>query len=324
MNTLLSLLILVPGIAPPATPRFAPLPARVASFGAAVAGDHLYVYGGHIGKTHQYSTEAVTGRFARIPLTGGKWEELPGGPSIQGLALVAHEGKLYRIGGMQPRNKPGDKADNHSLASCACYDPAARKWTALPDMPAGRSSHDAVVVGNRLFVVGGWCMQGSKGSTWHETALVLDLSKTSLRWQSIPQPFRRRALGAAVVAGKIHVVGGLGAGGSGKQVEILDPATNKWTRGLDIPSSGGRAMGFSPATCVLSGRLHFSGADGKIHRLDDSGWQHVGTQAVRRLVHRMVPGPDGALIIVGGASRDDDARQVEEVRPVLNRRTSGR
>src|SRR5262249_9389231 len=108
------------------------LPRAVSSFGAAVADGWLYVYGGHGAKTHQYSTEAVLGTFHRLKLSDPRaWEELPGGPAIQGLALVAHKGKLYRLGGMQPLNKPGEKADNHSLASCACFDPATKKWEKL-------------------------------------------------------------------------------------------------------------------------------------------------------------------------------------------------
>jgi uncharacterized GH25 family protein len=39
--------------------EYAPLPRAVSSFGAAVVDDWLYVYGGHCGKTHVYSTENV-------------------------------------------------------------------------------------------------------------------------------------------------------------------------------------------------------------------------------------------------------------------------
>src|SRR5688500_5501399 len=95
----------------PTEPRgYPPVPRAVSSFGAAVSDGWLYVYGGHCARTHQYSTEAVVGTFHRLKLSNPKaWEELPGGPPLQGLALVAHGGKIYRVGGMQPRNKPGEK-----------------------------------------------------------------------------------------------------------------------------------------------------------------------------------------------------------------------
>src|SRR5687767_10100869 len=91
----------VAAVAPPTPAKFAPLPHRIASFGACVCDGWLYVYGGHTGKTHTYSTDDVTGRFFRIRLGGGdRWEELPAGPACQGLALLEHRGQIYRIGGM--------------------------------------------------------------------------------------------------------------------------------------------------------------------------------------------------------------------------------
>jgi len=83
------------------TADFPPLPQAVSSFGAAVSDGWLYVYGGHRSKTHDYSTDAVLGTFYRVRLSApGKWEKLPDGEPLQGLAVVAHAGKIYRIGGM--------------------------------------------------------------------------------------------------------------------------------------------------------------------------------------------------------------------------------
>ena len=58
-------------MAPPAKSKFEPLPVKVSSFGAATTDGYLYVYGGHCGKTHTYSTVDVTGRFFRVKLAGG-------------------------------------------------------------------------------------------------------------------------------------------------------------------------------------------------------------------------------------------------------------
>ena len=74
--------------------------------------------------------------------------------------LASHGGKVYRVGGMQPRNAPGEPADNLSIADVARFDPKVGKWEALPPLPAGRSSHDVVVAGDKLVVVGGWQMKG--------------------------------------------------------------------------------------------------------------------------------------------------------------------
>src|SRR5688500_2695034 len=100
---------------PTKAPALPAMPKAVSSFGAVECDGYLYVYGGHAGKTHSYDTKSVLGTFHRLKLDGGtKWEELPGGPIAQGMNLAAHKGKVYRVGGMQPKNAPGEAADNHS------------------------------------------------------------------------------------------------------------------------------------------------------------------------------------------------------------------
>lgn len=296
--------------------QYPPLPRGVSSLGAAVADGWLYVYGGHCGKTHRYSTADVVGTFRRLNLKDGKtWEELPGGPPAQGLALVAHGGKLYRIGGMQPRNAPGTKADNHSLRSVARFDPATKKWEDLAELPAGRSSHDAVVLGDKLYVVGGWELKGAdQESRWHDAALVLDLKQASPRWEPVAQPFRRRALTATAHAGKVYVFGGLAAGAKAvPTVNVYDPAKSAWTTAPDIP--GGGRNGFTPASCSAGGRLYVSPANGTIYRLSAAGdaWEEVAKLQQPRLVHRLVPVSDNLLVAVGGASQGENATLVEAV-----------
>jgi len=297
--------------AEPATtkPAFPPLPKAVASLGAVECDGYLYIYGGHVGKTHTYSTEDVLGTFHRLKLDGGtKWEELPGGPIAQGLNLVAHGGKVYRVGGMQPKNKPGDPSDNFSLADCARFDPTTSKWENLAPLPAPRSSHDVVAVGNKLVVVGGWQMKGKEDKPmWHETVEILDLSSKSPKWESVPQPFQRRALTAAVVGSKVYVLGGLGA--DGKPIEILDVETKKWTSGPALPdvaaAGAARAMAFSPAAGTVGGRVVVNTAAGPIYRLttDGANWEKVGEVANPRVVARLIPMGPSAALIVGGASR---------------------
>lgn len=294
-----------------------PLPRGVASFGADVCDGWLYVYGGHCAKTHSYSTEAVVGTFHRLNLSNPSgWEKLPGGPGLQGLALVAHRGKLYRIGGMEPRNPPGEKADNHSVASCARFDPSTGQWVPLPDLPQPRSSHDAVVVGDRLYVFGGWWMKGrGQESTWHETALVLDLSDKNPRWREIPQPFQRRALAAARQGTKVYVFGGLTEDGeSVRTVNIFDTATETWSEGPSLP--GFDRNGFAPAAYADRGndRPHAALADGRIIRLNASGdgWEEIGRLKQARVAGRMVAA-SGRLLVLGGAVRGDNLDAVEHL-----------
>ncbi|QJX00842.1 Kelch repeat-containing protein [Frigoriglobus tundricola] len=286
------------------TPELPVLPKAVTSFGAVACDGYLYVYGGHAGKTHNYDTATVLGTFHRLKLDGGiKWEELPGGPSAQGLNLVAHGGKVYRVGGMQPRNKPGDPSDNHSLAECARFDPKTNKWEDLPALPAGRSSHDAVVAGNKLVVVGGWQMRG-KGEkpAWSETVLILDLAAKDLKWESVPQPYQRRALTATAVGSKVYVIGGLGA--EGKPTDVYDVDAKAWSTVPALPGDDKKSMAFSPSAATVGGRVVVNVAAGPVYRLNEAGdgWEKVGAAATPRVVARMIPLGPSTVALVGGTA----------------------
>lgn len=296
-----------------AASRFKPLPEATSSFGAVAAGGWMYVYGGHVARTHSYSTDAVSGKFYRTNLSDGTtWETLPGGPALQGMNLATHNGKVYRVGGMQPRNKPGDKADNYSVADAARFDPAAGQWEYLPPMPEGRSSHDVVVVGDKLYVVGGWVMNGKAGQTWPGTMLVLDLAAAKPQWETVKQPFERRALIAAAHGGKIYVLGGFDEGESAtRQVDVYDPASGAWTTGPEFP--GKDLNGFAPAACSLGGTLYISVGDGTFYRLNEpaKAWDKV-TTTTPRIVHRLIPN-GSEILVVGGASKGENLNLIETV-----------
>ena len=99
---------------------YAPLPEEIASFGGAVCDGWLYVYSGHTGTEHEHTRENLSQHFCRMQLDGGQqWEELPMQTPLQGLPLVAHGGKLYRVGGLNHRNAPDEDEDMHSTDSFA-------------------------------------------------------------------------------------------------------------------------------------------------------------------------------------------------------------
>jgi hypothetical protein len=293
-------------------PSLATLPQATASFGAVASGGWLYVYGGHVSPTHDYFIEAVSGRFDRLRLTGEPvWEQLPAGPAMQGMNLAAHESGIYRIGGMVPRNKRGEPADNHSVSDAARFDLVAKKWEALTPLPVPRSSHDVVVIGDQLYVVGGWNMTG-KGETWTDTLLVMDLSAQAPSWTSVPQPFKRRALMAAAFDGQLYVIGGINDKGVVERtVSIYDPKTKIWSDGPQLPE--GRVLGFAPAAGVHQGSLYVSIADGTLLRLNRTGsvWESVG-RSTPRVAHRLAS-RGNIILIVGGAANGKNSDLIEEV-----------
>jgi hypothetical protein len=293
--------------------RIATLPEATSSFGAVASDGWLYVYGGHIVPTHSYSTAAVSGQFHRLRLGDGHtWERLPDGPPLQGLNLAAHSGRIYRVGGMQPQNKPGEAQDVRSVADVARFDPANGRWESLPPLPMPRSSHDVVVVGNTLFVVGGWTLRGKAPTQWPDWMDVLDLAAPTLAWKKVSQPFKRRALIAAAHDGRVFVLGGFDDSSRVVRAStIYDVARGTWTSGPDLP--GGAMNGFGPAATALAGALYVSVDDGGLFRLNTGDeWVRVGG-ATPRIVHRLVP--DGRrVLIVGGAAGGKNSDLVEALR----------
>lgn len=307
MSVLSFILTLAVGVAAgDESTSYPPLPRGVSSFGAVACDGWLYVYGGHAGKTHNYDTTLVLGTFHRLKLCHGlEWETLPEGPILQGMNLARHRGRVIRVGGMQPRNAPGTPADNHSVVEVAAFDPKVGVWSALPPLPAARSSHDVVVVGDTLVVVGGWHMRGRGVSpVWHDTAVIFDLADPRATWKHIPQPFERRALTATVVGTKVYVLGGMNADNDVEpRTDVLDLATHTWTRGPDLP--GAARSAFSPAACTMDDRVVVSLGDGSLWQLsrDEKTWESVGKQKQPRMVHRLIAIDGRRVLAVGGASR---------------------
>jgi hypothetical protein len=282
-----------------------PLPEGVASFGAAVCDGWLYVYGGHIGTEHDHSRENLSRHFRRIRLDGqGDWEELPMEAPLQGLPLVSVGGKLYRIGGLDARDAPDEDDDLYSVANFHSFDPANNKWQALPPLPEPRSSHDAVAIGSKIYVVGGWTLDGPGDGQWLDTAWVYDTSQTPGQWKPLPSPpFRRRALAAAAWNGKLVALGGMDDDAIvSERVDAFDPASGKWTQLADFP--GGDMAGFGMAAWSLDSGLYASGAEGVLRRLADDGrsWINVGELQVPRFFHRLLPADRDSLYVVAGAS----------------------
>jgi N-acetylneuraminic acid mutarotase len=297
---------------------FPDLPSALSSFGAAVVGDDLYVYGGHSGEAHHYSTDTTLGAFRRLNLKHPtRWEERPGGPKLQGLALIAWNGKVFRVGGMQPRNSRAEKTDARSLATCAVFDPFSNMWSDIEPLPEPRSSHDAAVVGNNLYVFGGWKLNGLDGKpTWHSNGCRLDLSVPDARWEVVEQPFRRRALTMAGLGGRVYVIGGMNeAGRVERTVSVFDTESQKWSEGPALPVED--SHGFTPASAVLGERLYVAPADGKPYGLNDRGdaWVLVGQFREKRFSARLTAGPEGRLLLLGGASPTSLLASVESVTP---------
>lgn len=287
------------------------LPEGIASFGACVSGNWLYVYSGHIGRAHQHSIENLSRAFRRLNLLDMKtWEELPPGPPLQSVSLVAHGRFVYRVGGLSAKNHKGEDEDLHSVDDFFRFDTLKRTWEELPSLPEPRSSHDATVAGSQVFVVGGWNLQG-ESKEWLRSSYVVDLSADTLEWKELPAaPFESRAIAVASLDGNLYAVGGITSERDlSSEVHVLDPRTGEWRQGPQLPDNG-----FGAAAVVVSGSLYVSGMDGVVRKLaeDHKAWEAVSTLVFPRFFHRFVAW-DGGVLAVGGAAHGDHLRVIEPV-----------
>ena len=291
--------------------QYPDLPRGITSFGAAVIGDWLYVYGGHFGRPHHYSNTSQSDELSRLSLTkASTWEVIATGPRLQGLAMVAHGGKLYRVGGFTAHNEEDDDHDLRSVADFVRFHPETGKWEPLPSLPEPRSSHDAVVIGDKLYVAGGWRL-GGEDPEWHRTAWVTDLSRDKIVWESLSEPpFLRRAVSLGHRNGKLYVIGGMQQkGGPTTRVDAYDLASGQWSQAPSLidpkaEADRGKGMeGFGSSAFTVDGRLLVSTYNGNIQVLEEGNdaWRISAKLVDDRFFHRMLPF-NGRLLLVGGAS----------------------
>ncbi len=281
------------------------LPRAITSFGAACLEGSLYIYGGHHGQAHQYSRADQSDELLRLDWKkASKWHVAATGPRLQGLALVAHGGKLYRLGGFSARNKEDEEQDLCSVSDFAEFDPETGDWKELPPMPTPRSSFDAVVLEDRLYAVGGWALQGEEETVWQDGAHVVDLSRTPLEWKSVSNPpFRRRALSVGSFNGNVYVIGGMQPDGKvSTETAVFHPQADTWTKGPRLP--GEDMEGFGTDCLALGDRLYVSTCSGNLLCLSNDGesWERVGKLQAGRFFHRMLSMDEKHLVILGGAS----------------------
>ncbi len=289
--------------------KFSPLPFAITSFGAARIAEALYVYGGHTGDAHSYSNETQSNKLLRLDLTDptADWEEVAKGERQQGLGMVGYNDEVILVGGFTAKNNEGDKHDLHSLPLVRAFNLRTKTWRELPSLPEPRSSHDTALVGNTLYVVGGWNMSGEEDTTWHETAWAMDLSAAECKWVAIANPpFKRRAIATVAHRGKLFVIGGMGEeGGPTKAVAIYDPATQDWSEAAELIGEKPMA-GFGVSGWSTGDKLVVTTFEGDIEQWDDQAktWKLLGKSNDARFFHRLLPIGAGDLVAIGGANME--------------------
>jgi N-acetylneuraminic acid mutarotase len=212
----------------------APLPAPRALLAAAVVNDTIYAFGGgYPDPTNEvYAYDPVSDTWTRksdmprartrasagvidgiVYIVGGNrternceaydpatdtWtrkKDIPGGTSGS-ISLAPYGGLLYAFGG----------GYTMVFSPTYSYDPRTDRWTRKAEMPTARAwEHAAPVIDGKMYLIGGFT--SADYGTLLSDVDVYD--PESDRWTEMPDmPFRKGLIGAAVVNGKIYVIGG--------------------------------------------------------------------------------------------------------------------
>lgn len=236
----------------------APVPEARTEVSVATDGSLIYLIGG-FGSGEGRRPSAPRAMFAYDPLSD-RWataEEIPEGVNHAGFAAAG--GKLYIVGGFQ-------EATFSPTGAVRIYDPADSTWREAAPMLTPRGALALAVLDGKIHAIGGNAAGGA-GLRPHEhgvpeadnsvgTHEVYDpAADTWTRLAPLPTP--RNHLGAAVIDGKIHVVGGRVPGDMELTThEIYDPATGSWTAGPPLPT--GRS---GIAVVTHGGRLYVFGGE---------------------------------------------------------------
>ena len=156
-------------------------------------------------------------------------------------AVVATGDAIYAIGGTGAGGAPVMQVERFD----------GNEWREETTLPGeGLNAPAAAAIGNRIYVIGGF-----KTVTNVPTSEVLVYDVGTQTWGTAPPlPAPRGGHAAAVLDGKIHVIGGGNSRSTLADHSEYDPATDKWTERAPLSRSKG-----SPAAVVFNDRLYSLG-----------------------------------------------------------------
>jgi N-acetylneuraminic acid mutarotase len=202
----------------------APMPTPRSELATAVVSGKLYAIGGLNDPSGWWSLSV---NEVYDPASNTWSTKAPMPTRRHDIAAAVVNGKIYVIGGYSP---PIDA--QHALATNEMYDPASDTWISLAPMPIPSRNHVAVVVGGKIYVIGG---QEPNGRGIHSAVQVYDPSTNTWTLKS-PMPTPRDEFSAAEFRGKIYAIGGRSPTFADLDVnEEYDTMTDTWTKRAPLP-----------------------------------------------------------------------------------------
>lgn len=225
--------------------RSVPLPEPLHHAAMVAAGGRLFVAGG-------YKADGAPSAGVWTWAPGDDvWRSGPDLPTPRGaLALAAYQmdggTRIHAVGGATRFGGPAGVAAAHEV-----YDPAARRWSSLPSLPAPRDHLAAAALDEDIYVVGG------RELSLERNRARLDVCDTSTRrWlRAADMPTARGGIAAASLNGRLFVFGGEERSGTFEEAEVYDPGEEQWSSvdALPTPRHGLGAAVLGDRVYVIGG-----------------------------------------------------------------------
>ncbi|QDT09512.1 N-acetylneuraminate epimerase [Planctomycetes bacterium K23_9] len=205
-------------------------PQELHHFQAVVLGDAIYLMGAMTGPyPNEVPLEKIVVYYPKDDRFDFK-HVIPSGRRRGGAGAVLYDGKIYLVGGITNGHVDGFQSWLDE------YDPRTGEWTQLEDAPHARDHFPAVVLGDRLYALGGRMTSQKTKKTFSQTIAACDVydfkTKQWLGVQDCPVLPTPRA-GNMAIAWKNQLLVGGGESGTQKtahkEVEAFDTDSKKWT-----------------------------------------------------------------------------------------------
>lgn len=169
------------------------------------------------------------------PSMRGVWKSMAPAPTARSeMAAAAVGRKIYLIGGF---SEPGISyiKDLAITPLVEEYDLASEQWTTKAPLPVALHHVGIGVVGDRVYVIGGF--KQSLMSVWKPVTTVYAYDPAHDAWtEASPMPTARGALAVAELGGRLYAVGGYDGEENTPVVEAYDPVHNAWTARAPLPT----------------------------------------------------------------------------------------
>lgn len=235
------------------------------------------------------------------------------------LAGAAVNGKLYLFGGLDGIRPTGLVLE---------YDAATDAWTKKKPMPVNLHRFAVAAYGDRIYLFGGFKYPDTRANAWQPVDTAWRYDPASDEWTALAaMPDKRGAASAAVVDGRIYVIGGASVQPGTRDIAIepkrrhailgtveeYDPKTNSWRARTPLPTPRAEA-----AVATVAGKIYvIGGRIASVFAEDGSDTDVVeGYDPARDLWSRplaKMPAPRAAMgvaswrnrvVLVGGETTD--------------------